>query len=285
MVCAGPQNCQSSPQDYGLELLPQRPRAIVTPNMQRAFIALTQALHSGRLGTVAAAELGQQSETIQELGHLLGRWVVPFPASGAHCVTRPLLGCAAVGAWGVIEDLHRLPVQEAKGVCDVLGALAGAWASNSDSLALAGVGRVRLRPGFGVLATVQHPPPLLLSGPAPLTPLPPALREVLLWTCLPAPQLEPAVRVKLAACGFQAADSLAAKICLLVDLCRVQLSPQRHYTWSFAMLGRVLEQVGRSLAVLALDNTPVALSAPDVPLVCGRSWVSLRSSPIQCATQ
>eukprot|EP01012_Entosiphon_sulcatum_P017223 TRINITY_DN2201_c0_g1_i4.p1 TRINITY_DN2201_c0_g1~~TRINITY_DN2201_c0_g1_i4.p1 ORF type:complete len:3572 (-),score=436.55 TRINITY_DN2201_c0_g1_i4:37-10752(-) len=237
--------------EYGSEFLPQRNRPILAPDSVKAFVVLSQALSTlTRLGAVSG-----NPEIISELGYLLGRWVtlhICTEKTTAQEIASVIASVVASGAWGILQDINRLPLVE---LPEVIGQIQSALAAINDPLCteLKILGRrCLLRAGFGLFATIPNPqakpynPEMAdfysMSSPQPN--LSDSLRDVITPFTVRRPEQHTVIWVHLAAHGFQNSRKLATKLDALLSLSAHHLPSRDHYDFGSNFARQVIEVAG-----------------------------------------
>ncbi|XP_068785621.1 dynein axonemal heavy chain 2, partial [Struthio camelus] len=238
--CVARQTCAQLP--YGYEYLGNTGRLVVTPLTERSFLALTLALHLRHGGAPAGPAGAGKTETVRELGRVLGaRVLVLGCAAGLDCAVlgRLCAGLAQTGAWGCFEELARLAPGPLAVAAQHLVALLAALAAGQATVALEGRAAVALRPSCGLFVTME------LEGEA-RAELPPGLQAVLRPVAMAAPDVALVAEVVLLTEGFSDCKALARRLQTLCELAPPQLSPQPHYEAAFGLraLAPLLRRAG-----------------------------------------
>ena len=96
---------------YGFEYLGVAERIVQTPLTDRAYLTLTQALHSRMGGSPFGPAGTGKTETVKALSQQLGRLVLVFNCDESfdlHAMGRIFLGLCQTGAWGCFDEFNRL---------------------------------------------------------------------------------------------------------------------------------------------------------------------------------
>jgi dynein heavy chain len=157
---------------HGYEYSGVGERLVLTPQSDRCFVTLTQALSLAMGGACAGAAGAGKTETIRELGTSLGRWLVVIGCSAQltkDALGGVLRGLAMSGAWGCLDAMDRLSPGSLSVLATQLGAVLAAVRAKTDWFTFEGE-RVSLRPTVGVMATTsagyagRHELPMSLTG-------------------------------------------------------------------------------------------------------------------------
>eukprot|EP00727_Mastigamoeba_balamuthi_P010917 m51a1_g6448 putative cytoplasmic dynein 1 heavy chain 1 (4576) ;mRNA; r:416422-430644 len=224
---------------YGWEYLGVPEHIVRTPLVDRAYLALSQALDA-RLGGSPFGPAGTgKTETVKALGAQFGRFVVVFccdESFSASSMGRILAGLCRCGAWGCFDEFNRLDERTLSGVSQQIQSIQEAVRRGSHSADLAGA-RVDVDQGVGCFITMNP----TYAG---RSNLPDNLKQLFRAVAMSAPDRELIAQVTLYAQGFRTAEHLARKVCPLFELCQEQLSQQPHYDFGLRALKSVLATAG-----------------------------------------
>lgn len=96
---------------YGFEYQGVAERIVQTPLTDRAYLTLTQALHSRMGGSPFGPAGTGKTETVKALAQQLGRLILVFNCDESfdlHAMGRIFLGLCQTGAWGCFDEFNRL---------------------------------------------------------------------------------------------------------------------------------------------------------------------------------
>ncbi|ORZ40908.1 dynein heavy chain [Catenaria anguillulae PL171] len=238
---------------YGYEYLGIPDRLVQTPLTDRCFLTLTQALES-RLGGSPFGPAGTgKTESVKALGVALGRFVLVFCCDenfDFQAMGRIFVGLCMVGAWGCFDEFNRLEerilsavsqqVQSIQLGLRKLGSMhkAAGTISSTDSVEIELLGRqVPINGDTGIFITMN-------PGYAGRSNLPDNLKKLFRSVAMTKPDRELIAQVMLYSQGFKSAETLAAKVVPLFNLCSEQLSNQSHYDFGLRALKSVLVSAG-----------------------------------------
>jgi dynein heavy chain len=170
---------------HGYEYTGVGPRLVLTPQTDRCFVTLTQALRLALGGTCAGAGGVGKSETVRELGTCLGRWTVLISCSAQmtpEASAGVLRGLAMSGAWVCLDEMDRLVPGSLSVLATQLGSVLSAIRARQDWFAFEDE-TISIRPTAGVMATIS-------AGYAGRHELPPSLTELFRPCAVVAPDLQ-----------------------------------------------------------------------------------------------
>lgn len=96
---------------YSFEYLGNAQKLVRTPLTDRCFLTLMQGMHLGMGGNPYGPAGTGKTESVKELGSLLGRQVLVFNCDegiDASAMGRILCGLVQSGAWGCFDEFNRL---------------------------------------------------------------------------------------------------------------------------------------------------------------------------------
>ncbi|XP_049850938.1 dynein heavy chain, cytoplasmic-like [Schistocerca gregaria] len=226
--------------EYGFEYAGATESLIRTPLTDRCFVALTQAIQSRMGGSPYGSAGTGKTETVKALGRQLGRLVLVFCCDrsfDSKAMTRIFAGLAMCGAWGCFDEFNRLEEVILSDTSQQIQALQLALKEGRAAVDLPGRRGCVLNPEMAVFVTMN-------PGYAGRSNLPDNLKQLFRGVAMVKPDYEPIARVTLYTRGFRTAERLAARIVLLFDLCRKQLSDRNHYDFGLRALKGVLSVAG-----------------------------------------
>eukprot|EP00762_Andalucia_godoyi_P003304 ANDGO_06532.mRNA.1 Dynein heavy chain len=233
--------CANAEFVYGLEYFGIEDRLVQTPLTDRAFLTLTQALHS-RLGGSPFGPAGTgKTETVKALGQALGRFTLVFNCDDTFDVRsmgRIFVGLCQCGAWGCFDEFNRLEESILSAVSQQIQLIQVAIRAGPAAGRIELIGRhVQVRPETGIFVTMN-------PGYAGRRNLPDNLKQLFRSFAMIQPDKELIAQVMLYAQGFQSAEKLSQKIVPFFTLCFDQLSKQSHYDFGLRALKSVLVTAG-----------------------------------------
>ncbi|XP_028405416.1 dynein heavy chain domain-containing protein 1-like isoform X2 [Dendronephthya gigantea] len=115
---------------YGFEYMSERASLILSPLTERCFMTLSLALQQYSCGTLIGFNGSGKTETIKELGKLMGRHLVFYNCSrsmATSVITRMLTGMILSGSWVCFKDPHKLSQLMLSILGDYLGCVRQAY--------------------------------------------------------------------------------------------------------------------------------------------------------------
>ncbi|GAB0094127.1 Dynein heavy chain [Sergentomyia squamirostris] len=224
---------------YGYEYVGLTGRLVMTPQTDRIYLAITQAL---TLNLSVALEGGSgtgKTEIIKDLAKTMALLCVvtncghglDYPA-----FTAILCGLVQCGVWGCFDEFNRIDTALLNVLSTRLQAIRSALVMKTFRMMFDNR-EIQLDRKVGIFVTL-HPAYL---GRIELTQsIKSFFRPI---TCL-SPDYETICMISLISDGFTSAKMLAKKMTTLYKLARSQLSRQNHYDWGIRSLMTILSQVG-----------------------------------------
>jgi dynein heavy chain 1 len=244
---------------YGFEYLGVGERLVQTPLTDRAYLTLSEALHS-RLGGNPFGPAGTgKTETVKALASQLGRFCLVFNCDESfdfQAMGRIFVGLCQCGAWGCFDEFNRLEERILSAVSQQILTIQVGLRENSREIQLLG-NPVKLNPAMGVFITMN-------PGYAGRSNLPDNLKQLFRGIAMIHPDRRLIAQVMLFSQGFRTAEDLSGKVVLLFQLCADQLSSQFHYDFGLRALKSVLRSAGglkRALVSASSDDATTADSA------------------------
>eukprot|EP01012_Entosiphon_sulcatum_P048729 TRINITY_DN67253_c0_g1_i1.p1 TRINITY_DN67253_c0_g1~~TRINITY_DN67253_c0_g1_i1.p1 ORF type:complete len:4768 (-),score=648.87 TRINITY_DN67253_c0_g1_i1:2-12742(-) len=227
---------------FGWEYLGVADRLVQTPLTDRAYLVLTQALHSHLGGSPFGPAGTGKTETIKALGCQLGRFVLIFNCDEAFdfkAMGRIFVGLCQVGAWGCFDEFNRLEERILSAVSQQIQTIQEGLLGDTPKPGIIElIGReVPLNPNVGIFITMN-------PGYAGRSKLPDNLKQLFRSIAMVAPDRELIAQVMLYSQGFKCAEELAQKVVPFFQLCADQLSQQSHYDFGLRALKSVLVSAG-----------------------------------------
>ncbi len=230
--------------DYGFEYLGIGETLVQTPLTDRCYLMLTQALKFRMGGNPFGPAGTGKTESIKNLGALLGRFVLVFNCDERfdyNAMGRLFAGICQVGAWGCFDEFNRLEERILSAVSQQILTIQRGLQMQSKTVDLSrssGTPPVALHPNLGILITMNPD----YEG---RSNLPDNLKQLFRAIAMVAPDRSIIVRVLLFSQGLMEANVLSNKITLLFLLCEEQLSRQNHYDFGLRALKSVVVGAGR----------------------------------------
>lgn len=227
---------------YGNEYVGCRQRLVVTSLTERCYISMAQAL-SLTLGSAPTGPAGTgKTETIKELGHTLGKYVIIFNCSvqmDQSQLGKIFKGIAQSGAWGNLDEFNRVQIDALSVASQQVSCVLNGLRAYRRFVIFPDGSEVRLKRSCGIFTTLNP----WYSG---RQELPENLQALFRTVAMIVPDFVHIVTVRLAASGFHRSTILAKKFCLVYSTCEQQLSKQPHYDFGLRNMMSVL---------MALDRT------------------------------
>ncbi|XP_070202269.1 uncharacterized protein [Littorina saxatilis] len=272
-------HCMNTPFDYGFEYLGSASREVITPQTERMFVAMTQAVkaHTGVL-CMGPKECGKYM-LVRELSLCLGRPLYVFNCTTStnylqvHDIFR---GLASTGCWVSFADIASLQLPVLSIFAQLMSTVMGAMQQSKAAVHLQS-DDVQLNKHSAIFGLMDSAVPVLacdpekpLLYPAATSRLPDSIRELFRVVSVMTLDFQLSLEVMLFSQGFVHGRELAWKTRQLYDMCRKmfgtnttisdkailgQENSGSFYGWSLHTLKGVVSEAGAHMADrLTLDD-------------------------------
>ncbi|XP_029381754.1 dynein heavy chain 2, axonemal [Echeneis naucrates] len=261
---------------YGYEYLGNSGRLVITPLTDRCYITLTTALHLHRGGSVKGPAGTGKTETVKDLGKVLGMHVIVINCSEGldyKSMGRIYSGLAQTGVWGCFDEFNRIKSEVLSVVAQQILSILSALSAKQSRFHFDGK-HIRLLWSCGIFITMN-------PGFAGRTELPDNLKSMFRPISMVIPDSILIAEILLFAEGFNNCKVLAKKVFALYSLAAQQLSKQDHYDFGLRALTSLLRYAGKKrcscskipdedILLMAMRDMNIAkLTSTDVPLFNG----------------
>lgn len=224
---------------YGFEYLGIGERLVQTPQTDRCYLPLTQALRFRMGGNPFGPAGTGKTESVKALGSQLGRFVVVMNCDEAFdfgAMGRIFCGLCQVGAWGCFDEFNRLEERILSAVSQQILTIQRGLIERQNSIEL--LGRpIRLHENVGIFVTMN-------PGYAGRSNLPDNLKSLFRSVAMVVPDRKLIAQVMLYSQGIVSATELSGKVVSLFELCELRMSSQSHYDFSLRALKTLLISMG-----------------------------------------
>ncbi len=229
----------NSSQEYGFEYLGVQDRLIQTPLTDRCYLTLIQALQQKLGGSPYGPAGTGKTESVKSLASQLGRHCIVFCCDEGfdfQSMGRIFVGLCKVGAWGCFDEFNRLEPNILSAVSQQIQSIQTGLKTEM-TIKLVGSNLI-VNKSTGIFITMN-------PGYAGRSLLPDNLRSLFRGVAMTSPDRLIIAQVMLFSQGFRNAELLASKIIPFFNICRDQLTNQRHYDFGLRALKSVLISAGK----------------------------------------
>ena len=203
----------------------------------KCFLVLSQALKNGLGGNPYGPVGTGKTETIKELGSLVGRHVLVFNCDeglDVQSMSKIFMGLCRSGAWGCFDEFNRLTENVLSAISMDIQTIQYHLMSKQNKVILQGTEN-ELSPYAAIFVTLNPAG----KGYGGRRKLPDNLKSLFRPVAMSRPDNNVIAKVMLFAEGFTN-DTLGRRLVKLYDLCKQLLSEQQHYDWGLRALKTVL---------------------------------------------
>jgi len=224
---------------YTYEFIGCKKRLVCTPQTNKCYLFMLQAVATSACACLSGSSGCGKSETFQELGRLLGRFVLQFTCSaevGFTSINNIILGLTKTGSsWVNFDEISRLPpgllsvmAQQISSVLDFIRfGVSGKGARKNSRDTAQDNSIVPTTYASGIFCSTN------LELATERARLPDNLRSRVRVLALMEPDVEVVAFVKLSLASFWQAALLASKIRFVYKTCAVMLSYKKEYKLDF----------------------------------------------------
>ena len=233
-----------SVQEYSWEYQGVPSRLVHTPLTDKCFLSLTQALNLGLGGNPYGPAGTGKTESVKELGALLGRHVLVFNCDeglDVKSMSRIFMGLCRGGAWGCFDEFNRLSEIVLSAVSMDIQTIQTALMKRAASVTLQEIDN-DLSKHTAIFVTLNPAG----KGYGGRRRLPDNLKALFRPVAMSKPDNAIIAKVMLFAEGFQT-EEIGKRLVQLFTLCKELLSEQQHYDWGLRALKTVLSTAGKML--------------------------------------
>ncbi|ESN99369.1 hypothetical protein HELRODRAFT_67352 [Helobdella robusta] len=224
---------------YAWEYIGNSGRLICTPLTDRVFITLTSALHIHKGGSVRGISGTGKTETIRDLGKVLGVYIVVINCSknlDYKSLGRLFSGISQSGAWGCFDEFNRIDIEVLSVVAQQILSIITALSIGSQKFVFEG-NEIKLNISCGIFTTFN----LRNEG---CLELPDNLKSMLRPISMSSPDTGIIAEARLFVEGFSNTKILGKKIVTLYALSQQQLSKLKHYEFGLRALNSFIKYAG-----------------------------------------
>ena len=242
-----------SVQEYSWEYQGVPSRLVHTPLTDKCFLSLTQALTLGLGGNPYGPAGTGKTESVKELGALLGRHVLVFNCDeglDVKSMSRIFMGLCRGGAWGCFDEFNRLSEIVLSAVSMDIQTIQMALLNKASSVVLQDIDN-DLSKHTAIFVTLNPAG----KGYGGRRKLPDNLKALFRPIAMSRPDNTIIAKVMLFSEGFQL-EEIGKRLVQLFTLCKELLSEQQHYDWGLRALKTVLSTAGKMLRERNMVGAP-----------------------------
>ncbi|CBY08725.1 unnamed protein product [Oikopleura dioica] len=255
-----------SVQDYSWEYQGIPSRLVHTSLTDKCFLTLTQALSLGLGGNPYGPAGTGKTESVKELGSLLGRHVLVFNCDeglDVKSMGRIFMGLCRSGAWGCFDEFNRLSEIVLSAVSMDIQNIQTALMKKAKAVSLQNIDN-ELSSHTAIFVTLNPAG----KGYGGRRKLPDNLKALFRPVAMSKPDITTIATVMLFAEGFQE-EIIGQRLVKLFLLCRDLLEKHQHYDWGLRALKTVLNTAGKMLRSRtsvggAIDEKEIAVRAVSI---------------------